>query len=270
MLNQVPSKLNTINGFLKPLEAIKKELTAYDLFAITVVIMIFGHLSLYFLPGYTWTRLPDRIFISVFLLPIGYNAGRQSGWILWSGAIILCLSDYFLMNALYINTLGTIIAIRYFIEPLMTWLIENAERFWGVMFGLAFLGPLTNIFFEYGSVAVIFSAAGWLMKNRSLADEKKISLPLFFAFTFAAHIINAMFLFPFSPIQWIILSMGLAVLFYILYDFKVLLLNALRKRPKTFFRKIRYFIGHKSLEIYVIHLVIIHAVHYLLIGPPVP
>lgn len=187
---------------MKPLKALKKDLTAYDLFALTVAIMILGHTAYYFMPDETWPRLPDRILICVFLIPIGYNAGRKVGRTLCIGALILFLSDVFLMDTFYINTLGTIIVVRLIIEPLMTWLIQNNERFWLTQITFAVLGPVSNLLFEYGTTAIVFAAAGWLLKNKVLLEGKKIDLRLFFIFAFATHVITAKLLFPFSEVQF--------------------------------------------------------------------
>lgn len=250
---------------MTPLRALMKDLSVYDLYALTVAVMLLGHGAYFFLPEETWPRVPDRILIPVFMIPIGYNAGKKPGLSIWIGAGILFLSELILMNSFYINTLGTIILVRHTIEPIMTWLVKNTERFWIAMLAFAILGPITNLGFEYGTTALVYATMGWLLKNRMIAETSKIDLRAVCIFTFLTHVITIKLLFPFSEIQMLVFTLGSAIIFYLMYNFKNLLLNAVRRKPKDSIEKFCHFLGHKSLEIYVLHLLVLQVVFFVFV-----
>ena len=256
-----------LRKYLKPLVKLKNNLTAYDFFALTVLAMVIGHIIYFMFPSEDWLRLPDRLFLPVFLVSVGYNAGHRPSPLLWIGTILICLSDFFLMEVFLIRTIGTILLIKYSIEPLMTWCIKNTERFWIVMTILAFVSPMADLYVEYGTLGFVLAAAGWLNKNKSLPEVQKISIPAFFCFALISYMWLTIVFFPFTPIEFVIIAVGNMVTLYLLYNMKTLLLNSIRNKPKTIFQKTRRYIGHKSLEIYVIHMIILELLRFSLLGP---
>ncbi len=255
-----------MNTFQAPVlfQKLFSKLTAYDLLALTVVIMLFGHMCYYFLPNELWLRVPDRIVVPVFLVLIGYNAGYKFSSLVWAGAILLFLIHFFLIEKITLNILITLIMTRALLLPLLSFLLKSEFRFWYINFAFIFTAPFFNIFFEYGTLAFTMAIAGWIARNR-VECKDKVDPVIFFIFATLAHIFFNHIVFGFSYFETFIISIGSALIMYILYNFKYLLLNSIRRRPEDIVEKACSFIGRKSFEIYVIHIVIFELIFYFLI-----
>jgi len=131
------------------LERIKNNLTAYQLFAITVVGMIIGHLAFYFFPDHSWLRVHDRILVPVFLVSVGYNAGHKLSELLIIGALLVTGLHYLVFGDIFVTVLGTIVLVRYLIEPLAEHIFKSKEVFWITNLILIVLYPLSSSFVEY-------------------------------------------------------------------------------------------------------------------------
>ncbi len=244
------------NRLVKCLDSFKKNLTAYDLFAFTVVIMIWGHIAYYLIPDENIFRVPDRIMVPVFLISVGYNTGRGFNNFLLIGAIILTGMNWIILGEVYVDILGTFIIVRALINPVMEFALKSKAAFWGTYVALILLFPLTDPYVEYGTLAVLMAMAGWVNRNRCEVSETITKPSTFFLCVYIAFLACTQFNFNLSMSELFITGIGSALIFYILYDFKMLLLNSIRRRPKDIIEKFCSFLGHKSLEIYVIHMVI--------------
>ena len=254
------SKNMLLPGLVKYLDSSKKNLTSYDLFAFTVVIMIWGHVAYYLIPDDNIYRIPDRIMIPVFLISVGYNTGRRFNISLLIGAIILTGMNWLLSGQFYVNILGTFIIVRAIINPIMDFSSKSKKAFWVTYFFLILLIPITELYVEYGTMAVIMAMAGWINKNRCEVSDLIIKPSTFFMYTYITFLIYTQFVFNLPLSELFIMSIGTALIFYMLYDFKALLLNSIRRRPKDIIEKFCSFLGHKSLEIYVVHVIVFQVV----------
>lgn len=244
---------------------IKKNLTSYDLFAIAVVNMVASHFFFLFMPEDIWLRVPDRVTVLVFLLTIGYNSSRKSDIGLWIGAAITSLTFHFGIGFNWLTILGTIVLLRLMIEPIMAFLLQSKKRFWAFNIIFLILSPAINDYMEYGTIAVILAIAGWLNRNRDDA-EKIVSPKLYYVFAYISYILFTAMIFPFDLIEFAVMAVGCAFMFWLMYDFRALIMNAVTRRPKDPVSKLVSFIGHKGMEIYVIHLVILMTIYYYFIG----
>lgn len=242
--------------FEKFLDAIKKDLTAYDLFAATVVSMVFGHVVMYFCPDMLVLRVPDRFFVPVFLISIGYNTGRKLGTALVFGAVLLTLSRVFFEGQTQVNFLGTIILVRAFLEPVAELALKNRYTVWGSYAVLLLLAPLSGMFMEYGTLAVIMALAGWINRHRADIDPNIVKPHEYFIMAFVAFLAVTQMNFQFSVPAFLAVAFGSGIVFCLLYDMKRLLLNSVRRRPKDMIERVCALLGHKSLEIYILHMVI--------------
>lgn len=255
-------KTSLNNPLFAPLNALKKDLTAYDLLALNVAVMIFGHVCYYFISDMMWLRIPDRALVCIWLIPVGYNLGHKPGKMMWFGAIFLTASNYLLFEKIDINFLWTIMLVRWLTEPLITQMLKSKTLFWTVNITFLILSPITNVLFEYGTLAFIMAMAAWVRKNEAFIENKFIKPSEYFIFAFFAHLIFTHVVFQFSLLETTLTALGSAVTFWLLYDMRTLILNSLRRRPKDVIEKFCYFMGHKSLEIYIAHVFAFHLIYY--------
>jgi hypothetical protein len=258
---------NIASKLLRPLRAVERNMTAYDLFALIVVVMLVGHVFYYFVPRINWLRVVDRMLVPVFLVSVGYNAGQKVGRTLWLGAILLVVAQWTLFGISQINVLGTIIVIRMVIEPIMAWALKNKERFWILNTALVVLFPVTDAVFDYGTMALIMAMAGWINRNREEISPAIVKPSAYFVFAYAAYLVCTQMNFQFSHAQLLVVAIGLAWTMRLLYDFRELLMNSLRRKPKDIVEKFCSFLGHKSLEIYVVHVLAYQIILYYALHP---
>ena len=244
-----------IPALFRSLLPVKGGMRAYDLFALTVTLMIVGHADAYLANNEAWWHVPDRIVIPVFLVSIGYNSGRKHSRLLWIGAILMTCSNWILKRWIRLDILAMIILLRFIIGPVMNWAMKSRLRFLVLNLALLLLYPLTNRYGEYGSLGLIMAIAGWLNKNQSEIADNMPKPREYFIFSYLALLGWTAwdFRFNFSILQVLLIAAGMAWVMYLLYNFRQLLLNSVAARPKDVIEKICSFMGHKSLEIYVIH-----------------
>ncbi len=244
---------NTLTALFRPLLPVSGGLRAYDLFALTVAIMIFGHVGEYFAIGNHWWRVPDRIVVPVFLVSVGYNAGSRLSRFLWGSAVLMTVFNWVLTRKFYIEVLAVIILSRLVIDPLARWALKSRVRFYAANLLFVALCPLINDYVEYGTLALTLAMAGWVNRNRSEIPAEILRPREFFIFTYLAYLACVEIIFRFSAPQFIVVAGGTAWVMYVLYNFRPLLLNSIQARPRDIIEKFCSFLGHKSLEIYVIH-----------------
>lgn len=217
--------------------------------------MVWGHYRIFFLPPNPWLHIPDRILFPVFMITVGYNTGHKPGKMLWAGAVIIFLIQLIFTGKLYIQILGAIIFVKYITEPLASWLVTDRQLFWIFNFFLAITAPIVNLYVcDFGTLTLMMSIAGWMSKNRADLPDN-IKLHHYFIFVFFSYMLFTVLVFQFFGPYLVFMGAGAAITMWMLYDFRQLILNSLRNKPKTVVRKISHFIGHKSMEIYIIHVV---------------
>lgn len=224
--------------------------------------MLIGHVFYYFMPDNNWARVPDRIMVPVFLVSIGYNSGHPVSRLLIFSTLLLCAVDFTIMQEYQVNVLGTIILLRYTIEPLAQFLLKNRILFWGAHVLFVALFQITDIFFEYGTLAYIMAMAGWINKNGEGVSGKIIKPSEYFIVITIIFIITQQIVFGFSHLQTFVMACGLSITMYLLFNMRTMLMNTIRHKPKDFIGRFCKFLGHRSLEIYVIHILLFQAILY--------
>lgn len=241
-------------------KSLTKNLTSYDLFAITVLIMIFGHAIFYFYPEDNYLRIPDRIFVPVFLISIGYNAGRKPGNLIIFGAIAMTYTNFIITGEIHGDILLTIVLTKYLVPHIAKIVTTSKTHFWAVFLILFTLIPLSQHVTDYGTIAIIMALAGWINKNRSAMPEEIISPSNYFILAFGSFLFSVHHIYKFNVLEMLFIGFFTSFIFLILYDFKILLLNAIKRRPKDPIEKLCSFLGHKSLEIYMVHMLIFQVI----------
>ena len=260
----------TLHGGLEAmLDRIEASVTLYDLFAIAVLYMIFGHFGESFADK-LWLRTGDRILVPVFLISIGYNVGRKVDWRLLAGAAIVAFLRWFMyhhwlpaLSSFPANVLVTIIAIRFFIDPLMHFALASKWRFWSVTIAMMAFAHLTNEHVAlYGTLGVLLAMAGWLARSRNDIPKGIVNVEAYFIFVFCFYIAFNEWRFGFSALQLSCIVAGTALVFRLLYDMRKILSHSLRRKPDDLITKICRFVGRNSLEIYTLHMIVYYGIFY--------
>jgi hypothetical protein len=252
----------------------ESRLTVYQLFAATVVFMVLGHFVSVFRVESDWLRVPDRILLPVFMVSVGYNVGQKLEWKIYAGAIAIVLLRWFiaqdgyalLVNPWPANILVTIIIARLVIEPVMTFALRNFATFWLSCLALISLVPLSDELFRYGTLGVLMAMAGWLSRNRGQVPEGIANAKVFFGVVLICYLAHSELTYHFSPLQLAVISAGAAYVFRLLYNFKPILLNSVQYRPADPIARICHFIGRNSLEIYIVHALMLLGLFYYAIS----
>lgn len=250
--------------------------------AIAILLMVVDHIGVYFFPNEYLYRFVGRFSFPIFFFLIGYtyqglrhDSPADSGaWknyytklpaslqklldFFWAFTIksdlLLCLvlitlTNYVLTQEIFpLNILFTVIVCRvvlYLLNKyhlLDNWLIVT----WLV---LALLHVPLLFVYEYGSVAILISMVGYLIRQNRKSGIKDLS---FIVLSYLSYCASQMIFFPATFNYLVSLYTGIAVLFVLLSDYKF---------QKTYFLPnitvVNYtimFISRYSLYVYTAHL----------------
>jgi hypothetical protein len=222
-----------------------------------VIMMIIDHIGSYFFPDQLWWRAFGRIGgAPIWFFLIGYAISRELPTKLFVGAMILAVTDViFVGDPFALNALFTIIFLRLTIDPAINFITQSRYVFVIASVLMAFAYFLTNMIFEYGTLALLFAVAGYLTRHKAklLRDTylTEIDYLIFMVFTFMMFCLLQNATFGFDETQLTVMAILTAIILFILCTM----------RPMTFPQiqtpvivKLLHIGGRKTLEIYVIHL----------------
>jgi hypothetical protein len=237
------------------------ELTSYDFLKLfAVVVMIVDHLGWYFFQGDPEFRLIGRLCVPVWFFLIGYAKSRNLDKTLWIGAIVLQFSNFPAgAHILPLNVLATMIAIRLIIDPLMDRMMRSPQVFWSFSVIFLLLSIPSGMVTEYGTLGLILAMFGWLVRHRDDLKEPDMILPQFFAFAVGSFAVTQFASFGFSQAQFFVLALGTLLVCGVLYFFKPVTYPKLDAALPWFVKAPIKFIGRRTMEIYVVHLLIFKA-----------
>lgn len=231
----------------------QRNLTAYDLFGLTVVVMLLGHFVVFLCNNeYIWLRVPDRILLPVFLISAGFNSAKKPSKTLWFAAVGTTLLCLYLFGAFRLMAPAIILLSQIFIEPLMSFLIVSRIRLWIASAFLFLTCYHAQILFDYGTLGFLFVMAGWISVNKGIIPKNVVKPWQFFVFTYLVYSIFVSYEMRFDLLQTVVFQVGLALVMFLLLDFRTLLLNSIKRKPKDFIEKICFYLGHKSMLIYLL------------------
>lgn len=239
-------------------------LTTYDLFkAAAVILMIIDHVGYYFYPEENWFRVFGRMCVPIWFFLIGYANSRDLKWPIWTGMVVLVLANMVVgLSVLPLNVLGTMIAVRLVIDPLMRLMRRNAETFMCISVVLLMLAIPSYSYTEYGTQGLALAIFGYLLRHRpdvpgfKSASALIIGYAMFCVATFTAL---QMLVFGFDQAEMMVLLHGVAAVFVLLYFFKPQDLPQLSSRLPGVIRGAVRFLGRHTLAIYVGHLLLFKA-----------
>jgi len=235
-------------------------LATYQLTALAVVAFLIDHFGSDFFSGNPWFR-QLKFMVILWFFPAGYNSGWKPQPILWWGLVALTAVTVFYSGFFFpLTVLATLIAVKYIVDPLMEITLKNIFLFIFGQLVLLWFARWTHFeVMEYGSMALIMACSGWLVRHRdSIPHGRTIAgwHLLYSGLSFAAF--QYLFQHHMREVWPFMLGMTLLMSWY-MWDFKGSVLLAIKQKPAGAFGRAVRFVGHHSLEIFVIHLLLFKA-----------
>jgi hypothetical protein len=225
--------------------------------------MLCDHIGAFFFPEQTWWRVIGRMGFPAWFFLAGYSRGREISQTLWIGAAMVIFGNFVFGQYMFpANALVSFICIRLFIAHFYKHIFARLEFLLYATVICLILSIPTNFIFEYGTLVFLLAMFGYAVRNK---DTLNINKEITFVFSFVVMmsvVAIQIITFRFNQAQSIACLVEMAVIGIILYNFKSCeYLTLTEKIPSAVTKAIQWG-GRYTLEIYVIHLLIIKA--YLL------
>ncbi len=235
-----------------------KDITSYDLLkAFAVIIMIIDHVGFYFFPEQSIWRSVGRIGFPIWFFLVGYARSRDFSMKLWVGAIVLVAVSMICGHYLFpMNALVTIIVIRLVLDPYIKLSMANIQGMFAFSVTLFILIFPTGMYVEYGTQALIMAVFGYLVRNRESIRHAEPILNCYMFFALASFLLMQATIFSFSQPLWILTIVGTLFVMAILFIFTPKTFPKLTNALPNFVVWIIQLMGRRTLEIYVVHLVV--------------
>lgn len=234
-------------------------ITSYDLLkAFAVVIMICDHIGFYFYPDDMWWRAVGRIGFPVWFFLIGYAHSRDITKSLLIGSVILLATA--MLFGLYVfplSALVTIICLRLMIDRVGRGALSSMQAMAGLMIGCVLIALPTGILVEYGTMALAFAVFGYMVRARQ--DGREVSMDMQVMCMMLAtmsFVLIQQFTFQFDEPQLYFVGIGTLGIMIILFFFTKMEFSRLTSALPAPFKILIQFLGRRTLEIYVAHLVL--------------
>ncbi len=246
-------------------KTLPRDLTSYDLLkTLAVVLMVVDHLGHHFYPDEMWFRVLGRFCVPMWFFLIGYARSTEISKTLVAGAVIVVASAVVAGQfVLPLNILFTIIIVRFFRDRVARAAFYSAESLRGLFFILFFLTFPSALFFEYGAMGMMLALVGYAVRNkddiRTRIEGKYITLYVFATF-FAFYIWQGVIMPHVSGAQALAFAGGVALVALLLSRFRAVVYTDAEKVMARSFVHIIQFFGRRTLEIYVVHIVIFRVV----------
>ncbi len=236
-----------------------KELTSYDLIkALALVIMIADHMGHFFFPHDMWWRAVGRTGFPVWFFLMGYaNTRTIPKEMLIGGAIVslaFMASGQFLLP---LNALFSMAIIRVMIDPVMARALRNYQAFWGMVALMSIMVLPSMMAFEYGTLGLMFGMYGYMRRHK---EEIRIEPYIYALFVFLIgfiFIIYSVLLMGgnIDTWQYLVMTGGTYAMTVLLFFFRPQIYPRLTRNIGPLAPVLR-FLGRRTLELYVAHLVL--------------
>lgn len=238
-------------------------LTSYDLFKCTALLLMFAdHVGYYLFPDVEWWRVFGRMCVPIWLFLVGYANSRDlSPRLFLCGASLLVANFVFGIPILALNILFTIIAVRLVLDRAAAFAFSNQENFavFHVILGAIWIPSMLLV--EYGTVALVIALYGYVMRHRAQFEARGGAwrhLPLGYAiFFWLIFIATTEAIFEFTLPAFMVMAAGTGLATIALYFFRAREYPALTARLAAPVRWLIRVGGTRTMEIYVIHLIIL-------------
>ncbi len=246
-----------------------KELTSYDLLkALAIILMITDHVGHHFYPDEMWFRILGRLCVPIWFFLVGFAKTTELPKRLWIGGLIVAVSGIIAGQYLLpLNILFTIIALRYLRGGLVRNGLHSPDALRGIFFIILFMGLPTSIFFEYGTISMLFVLFGYIVRNKEevyqTIEPQYVKIFVLISF-FSFFLIEGLHLPAVSPTQAMVLFFGLVGVGAMLWNFRPVVYTDAPHHMAPSVIAVIQFMGRRTLEIYVVHIVAFRAISMVL------
>jgi len=247
--------------FFKRSDNLTSNLTSYDfLKCITVLFMFADHVGAYFIPDEPWWRVAGRLGFPAWFFLAGYSNDKGVSPKLWLGAGILILGNVMFGTYIFpLNALASYICIRIFMTHGYPKYFSHWEPLLYSTFALILLAYSTNYIFEYGTLAFLLAMFGYSVRHQDELGIGRVIQILFAVVVAIAVSIVQITTFGFHGMLAVVCFVFLCAMCFVLYHFKRAEYPQLTQKLPRPVVAIIQFGGRYTLEIYVIHLMLIKA-----------
>jgi hypothetical protein len=243
-------------------EAIKEkilpsDITSYDILkTIAVLLMIVDHIGHYFYPDLLWFRAVGRICVPIWFFLVGYSASQRIPATFTIGGVILVAANLITgMAILPLNVLFSMIAARLLTGPCAEMVLKKGLSIWVLSAILFILMIPTYSLVEYGTQGLMLALSGYMIRHRDEFPDKAM-VTQYAIFALILFIAIQQILFGFSQQQFIVMTAGILMAGFWLYSFKPRTFPEATRNLPAFCAAAVRFMGRRTLEIYVAHLVL--------------
>lgn len=242
-----------------------RELTSYDLLkAVAIILMITDHVGHHFYPDEMWLRVLGRLCVPIWFFLVGYAKTSELSKSLWVGGAVVAVSSVVAGQYLLpLNILFTIIILRYVRSGLVKNGLHSPDALRGIFLIIVCASLPSAILFEYGTLSMLFVLFGHIVRNK---DDvyKRIEpqyIKIFAVVSFLTFfLIEGMSLPAVSLPQAMVMFFGFLIVGITLWNFRpAVYIDAPNHMAPSIIRFIQ-FMGRRTLEIYVVHIVIFRVI----------
>lgn len=234
-------------------------LTSYDVWKFAaILLMIIDHVGFLLFPDQEWMRVLGRLCVPIWFFLIGYARTRDVPGLWIMAAILVDLPDPLLgLGMLPLNILFTLLIVRLALNPLVKIMRLYPHYFWMMIILLAVLSPVTNFFTEYGTMGLLLAMLGLQARRPRLFRGRLAGVrtrELLWPGIGIAYWAWQSLHFGFSGLSIIAFAIGLVFVLFGLYRFKP---HNYESDTRQWQVRMMMICGRYSLEIYVLHLVVL-------------
>lgn len=240
-------------------KALPKAITSYDLLkAAAIILMIIDHIGWYFFPDDAWWRTIGRLCVPIWFFLIGYASSRDIPKLLWIGGVILIIGNIVSgMAIIPLNILFSMMIVRLLLDSVMRNALKDMQGFLMAVFALTVLTIPTSALFEYGTQGMLIAMFGYMVRHQK--EARALNKDIVEVFLVANLLIfvglQALF-FGLDQQQTFMLAIGSFFVYGLLWLFRPKSYAEFTKKIPSAVTVIIQVMGRRTLEIYVVHLLL--------------
>ncbi len=242
-----------------------KDLTSYDLLkAVAIILTVIDHVGYFFYPDDMWFRTLGRLCLPIWFFLIGFAHTTKVPKSFWIGGSVLVASAMVAGEYLLpLNILFTMAFLRIYRAGVVRHSLHSPEALRGMFLILFFLSFPSAILVEYGAIAMSIVLVGYIVRHKEdiyRRIEKKYVI-IYVASSFAAfYLILGINMPSIDANQALFMLGGFAILAFILWRFEPVIYVDADKFMAPSFISLFKFLGRRTLEIYIAHLLMFRAI----------